>query len=98
MSGSGNVAVYTVEKLLELGAIPLTVSDSTGYVYYADGMTKDDLEAVNEHKVVQHGRLTDFKTGVRASPSAGNTACLSYLWSPCLPAIDLWSYRQSHQV
>ena len=65
VSGSGNVAVYTVEKLLELGAIPLTVSDSTGYVYYKDGMTKEDLDAVNEHKVIQHGRLTDFKTGAR---------------------------------
>ena len=70
VSGSGNVAVYTVEKLLELGAVPLTVSDSTGYVYYAEGMTKEDLDAVNEHKVVQHGRLTDFKTGARAPLSA----------------------------
>ena len=72
VSGSGNVAVYTVEKLLELGAIPLTVSDSTGYVYYSEGMTKDDLAAVNEHKVVQHGRLTDFKTGVLSKPLPQN--------------------------
>lgn len=34
LSGSGNVATYAVEKLLELGAIPVTMSDSTGYVYY----------------------------------------------------------------
>ena len=34
LSGSGNVATYAVEKLLELGAIPVTVSDSTGYIYF----------------------------------------------------------------
>lgn len=63
VSGSGNVAVYTVEKLLELGAVPLTMSDSTGYVYYKDGMTEKDLDAVNTHKVLQRGRLSDFKGG-----------------------------------
>ena len=63
VSGSGNVAVYTVEKLLELGAVPLTMSDSTGYVYYAEGMTEADLDAVNTHKVLQRGRLSDFKGG-----------------------------------
>ena len=34
LSGSGNVATYAVEKLLELGAVPVTVSDSTGYIYF----------------------------------------------------------------
>ena len=65
VSGSGNVAVYTVEKLLELGAVPLTMSDSTGYVYYPEGMTEKDLDAVNTHKVLQRGRLSDFKGGER---------------------------------
>ena len=34
LSGSGNVATYAVEKLLELGAVPVTVSDSSGYIYF----------------------------------------------------------------
>ncbi len=63
VSGSGNVAVYTVEKLLELGAIPLTVSDSTGYVYFEDGITTDILESINDHKVIKRGRLADYKKG-----------------------------------
>ena len=83
VSGSGNVAVYTVEKLLELGAVPLTVSDSTGYVYYAEGMTKEDLAAVNEHKVVQHGRLTDFKTGARTPRPAPALGPVRRLHSCC---------------
>ncbi|BDA50348.1 NADP-specific glutamate dehydrogenase [Coccomyxa sp. Obi] len=63
VSGSGNVAVYTVEKLLELKATVLTVSDSTGYVYFEDGMTKELLDSVNDHKVIKRGRLSDFKSG-----------------------------------
>ena len=63
ISGSGNVAVYTVEKLLELGAVPLTVSDSSGYVFFEEGMSSEDLEAVNTHKVINRGRLSDFKSG-----------------------------------
>lgn len=63
VSGSGNVAVYTVEKLLELGATVLTVSDSTGYVYFEEGMTTKLLDAVNTHKVIKRGRLSDFPKG-----------------------------------
>jgi glutamate dehydrogenase (NADP+) len=68
VSGSGNVAVYTVEKLLELGATVLTVSDSTGYVYFEEGMTKELLDAVNDHKVIKRGRLSNFKSGARPTP------------------------------
>ena len=42
VSGAGNVAIYTVEKLYEFGALPITVSDSTGFIYDAEGI---DLEA-----------------------------------------------------
>ncbi len=71
VSGSGNVAIYTVEKLLELGATVLTVSDSTGYVYFEDGLTKELLEAVNDHKVIKRGRLSDFKSGAHISQGVG---------------------------
>lgn len=41
ISGAGNVATYAAEKLLELGATVLTLSDSTGYVYEPEGFTKE---------------------------------------------------------
>src|SRR5437868_14619253 len=43
VSGSGNVAQYTVEKLLELGAKPVTLSDSSGYIYDESGITTEKL-------------------------------------------------------
>ncbi|KAK9811826.1 hypothetical protein WJX72_010897 [[Myrmecia] bisecta] len=62
VSGSGNVAIYTVEKLIELGATVLTMSDSTGYIYEPEGFTKEQLDHVNDIKVVKRGRLADYKT------------------------------------
>jgi glutamate dehydrogenase (NADP+) len=60
VSGSGNVAQYTIEKLLELGAIPLTVSDSTGYVLEPNGFTKEKLEKVMHLKNVKRGRISEY--------------------------------------
>jgi len=60
VSGSGNVAQYTIEKLLHLGAIPLTVSDSTGYVLEPNGFTKEKLEKVMHLKNVTRGRIADY--------------------------------------
>jgi len=60
ISGSGNVAQYTVEKLLHLGAIPLTVSDSTGYVLEPNGFTLEKLEKVMHLKNVKRGRIADY--------------------------------------
>eukprot|EP00884_Botryococcus_braunii_P012905 jgi/Botrbrau1/21615/Bobra.43_1s0019.1 len=66
VSGAGNVAIYTVEKLIELGAIPLTMSDSTGYIYEPNGITTEILEYVNDLKTVKRGALSSYK-----SPSNG---------------------------
>jgi glutamate dehydrogenase (NADP+) len=44
ISGSGNVAQYAAEKLLELGAVVLTLSDSSGYVYEPAGFTTEQLQ------------------------------------------------------
>lgn len=60
VSGSGNVAQYTVEKLLHLGAIPLTLSDSNGYILEPNGFTKEQLEKVMEIKNVKRGRISDY--------------------------------------
>jgi len=60
VSGSGNVAQYTVEKLLDLGAKPVTLSDSGGYIYDEAGITPEKLEFVLELKNVRRGRIKDY--------------------------------------
>ena len=58
ISGSGNVAIYAAEKAIQLGAKVLTMSDSNGWVYDAEGI---DLAAIKEIKEVNRGRLTEYK-------------------------------------
>ena len=60
VSGSGNVAQYTCEKLLELGAIPVTLSDSDGYIYDPDGITAEKLQFVMELKNLYRGRIREY--------------------------------------
>ncbi len=60
VSGSGNVAQYTVEKLLDLGAKPVTLSDSSGYIYDESGITPEKLEFILELKNVRRGRIKDY--------------------------------------
>jgi glutamate dehydrogenase/leucine dehydrogenase len=59
VSGSGNVAQYTTEKLLELGAKVVTLSDSNGYIYKKSGLTEKDLRFVFELKNVRRGRISE---------------------------------------
>lgn len=60
VSGSGNVAQYTCEKLIQLGAIPVTLSDSDGYIYDPDGITEDKLKYVMELKNLYRGRIREY--------------------------------------
>lgn len=60
VSGSGNVAQYTCEKLLELGAIPVTLSDSDGYIFDPDGITEEKLKFVMELKNLYRGRIREY--------------------------------------
>jgi glutamate dehydrogenase (NADP+) len=60
VSGSGNVAQYTVEKILDLGGKVLTLSDSNGYVYDEEGIDKDKLKFVMELKNVRRGRIKEY--------------------------------------
>lgn len=60
VSGSGNVAQYTCEKLIQLGAIPVTLSDSNGYVYDSEGITLEKLEYVKELKELYRGRIKEY--------------------------------------
>ena len=57
VSGSGNVAIYTVEKLQQFGAKPVTVSDSGGFIYDANGI---DFELLKQVKEVERARLTRY--------------------------------------
>jgi glutamate dehydrogenase (NADP+) len=60
VSGSGNVAQYTVEKLLDMGARAVTLSDSTGCVYDEAGIDRDKLAFVMELKNVRRGRIKEY--------------------------------------
>jgi glutamate dehydrogenase (NADP+) len=60
VSGSGNVAQYTVEKLLQLGAKPVTLSDSDGCIYDEAGITPEKLEFVMTLKNVRRGRIREY--------------------------------------
>ena len=60
VSGSGNVAQYTVEKLLHLGAKVVTLSDSSGYVFDKDGIDEKKLQYVMELKNVKRGRIKEY--------------------------------------
>src|SRR5437867_4790968 len=60
VSGSGNVAQYTVEKLLQLGARPVTLSDSDGYIYDEAGITAEKLAFVITLKNVRRGRIREY--------------------------------------
>ncbi len=58
ISGAGNVAIYAAEKAYQLGAKPVTMSDSTGWVYDPEGI---DLAAIKEIKEVKRQRLSEYK-------------------------------------
>jgi glutamate dehydrogenase (NADP+) len=60
VSGSGNVAQYTVEKILQLGGKVVTLSDSNGYIYDEEGITTEKLAYVMEMKNVRRGRIKEY--------------------------------------
>ena len=60
VSGSGNVSQYTVEKLITLGAKPVTMSDSSGYIFDEEGITREKLAFVMDLKNVRRGRISEY--------------------------------------
>lgn len=60
ISGSGNVATYTAQKLLSLGAKVVTMSDSNGTIYVPEGFTEDQLEYIFKLKNIYRGRIKEF--------------------------------------
>jgi glutamate dehydrogenase (NADP+) len=85
VSGSGNVAQYTVEKLLQLGAKPVTLSDSDGYIYDDAGITTEKLRFVMDLKNVRRGRITEYADRFKGA-----------VYTPADPRADhsaLWSHK-----
>ena len=60
VSGSGNVAQYTVKKLLSLGAKVITMSDSNGYIYDPEGIDEEKLAFIFNLKNIQRGRIREY--------------------------------------
>lgn len=60
ISGAGNVAQYTAEKVLQLGGQVMTMSDSDGYIYDPEGIDRDKLDFIMELKNVYRGRIKEY--------------------------------------
>ena len=60
ISGSGNVAQYTAEKVLQLGGTVLTMSDSNGYIYDPEGIDREKLDYIMELKNLYRGRIREY--------------------------------------
>jgi glutamate dehydrogenase (NADP+) len=85
VSGSGNVAQYTVEKLLDLGARPLTLSDADGYVYDDAGIDAEKLSWVMQLKNGERGRIRAYADKYRTAT-----------FTPVDPTLDhnpLWKHK-----
>jgi glutamate dehydrogenase (NADP+) len=85
VSGSGNVAQYTVEKLIELGARPVTLSDSSGHVFDEAGIDREKLAFVMDLKNVRRGRIKEYTERFKGAA-----------FVPADPRLDhnpLWAHR-----
>jgi glutamate dehydrogenase (NADP+) len=84
VSGSGNVAQYSAEKILDLGGLPLTFSDSGGYVFDEEGVDREKLAFVMDLKNKRRGRIKEY---VEEYPNA--------VYTPVDPELDhnpLWDH------
>lgn len=85
VSGSGNVAQYAMEKLIELGSVPVTFSDSSGYIYDEKGVDQEKLAFIKELKNVRFGRVSEY---AEEYPEA--------VYTPVDPTADfnpLWNHK-----
>jgi glutamate dehydrogenase (NADP+) len=60
VSGSGNVAQYTIEKVIALGGKAITASDSSGFIYDPEGITTEKLEFIKTLKNIKRGRISEY--------------------------------------
>jgi glutamate dehydrogenase (NADP+) len=85
VSGSGNVAQYTIEKILDLGGKVVTISDSSGYIYDEEGIDRDKLAFLMQLKNIQRGRVSEY---AEKFPKA--------VYTPVDPKLDfnpLWDHK-----
>ncbi|MCK5058215.1 MAG: NADP-specific glutamate dehydrogenase [Candidatus Aminicenantes bacterium] len=85
VSGSGNVAQFTCEKLIDLGAKPMTLSDSSGYIYDEAGIDREKLDFAMDLKNVRRGRIKEY-----AEKYSGA------VYTPVDPSLDynpLWNHK-----
>lgn len=73
VSGSGNVSQYAVEKLIEMGAKVVTLSDSSGFIYDSEGIDREKLDYVLHLKNVRRGRIKDYADKYGAQYFEGKT-------------------------
>jgi glutamate dehydrogenase (NADP+) len=86
VSGSGNVAQYTTEKLIDLGGKPVTFSDSNGFIYDPAGIDREKLAWVKDLKNVRRGRISEYVERFPGSQYTEVDPNLAYnpLWAvPC---------------
>jgi len=83
VSGSGNVSQYTVEKLLDLGAKPVALSDSNGVIYDPEGITREKLAWAMELKNVRRGRIKEYADRFKSAKYLSADPRLDYnlLWT-----------------
>ncbi|QQF52307.1 glutamate dehydrogenase [Campylobacter fetus] len=99
VSGAGNVAIYTVEKLYEFGALPITVSDSTGFVYDKDGIDTQLLKRLKEVERKGLSDYTDFRKNAVFTPVKAYKEGTNGVWSvPCDAAFPSATQNELHLV
>jgi glutamate dehydrogenase (NADP+) len=83
VSGSGNVAQYTIEKVNQLGGKCVTVSDSSGYIYDAEGVNAEKLAFIMDLKNVRRGRVEEYAAKYKSAVYKPVDAKLDYnpLWT-----------------
>ena len=85
VSGSGNVAQYTIEKLLDLDGKAVTVSDSNGYIYDPEGIDREKLAWLMDLKNIRRGRIKEYAEKYKSAS-----------YTPVDPSLDynpLWNHK-----
>jgi len=83
VSGSGNVAQYAIEKILDLGGKPVTCSDSSGYIYDEAGIDREKLAYLKDLKNVKRGRIKEYADKFKSAVYTAVDPKLDYnpLWN-----------------
>jgi glutamate dehydrogenase (NADP+) len=89
VSGSGNVALYAAQKLIEMGATVVTMSDSRGFLHFPDGFDLDHWQEIRELKETRRGSLAEYRGGGNYHPGAKPWGVPCDLAMPCATQNEL---------